>query len=100
MSTSRAPENGKKKKKSTPFCNMIKDLGFFFLIRPTCYVLYMEEEQSMINSTVQNSRAPKFSPQWQYIHDNPSSQYSTSHTQSSKSSKFSRKSVSQKLEQK
>lgn len=62
-------EMPKKKKKSIPFCNVIKRAFFFFLIRPTCYVLYMEEEQSMI--TVQ-SRASKFSPQQQYIH-NPSS---------------------------
>lgn len=71
--------------------------GFLFVLRPTCYLFYREKEQSMINSKVQSSRAPEFSPQPQYIHDTPSSQYSTSHTHTvQKSKKFSKKSTLKK----
>lgn len=50
-------KNNKKKVNSILQCDKkIRVFFFFFLIRPTCYVLYMEEEQSMINSTVQSSQ--------------------------------------------
>lgn len=59
------------KKRSIPFCNVVKDLGFFS--DKANLLCFVHGRRAMINSTVQNSRALKFSPQWQHIHNNPSS---------------------------
>lgn len=70
--------------------------GLLFLLRPTCYLLYMEKGQSMINSKVQNSSAWVQSTTAVHMRQ---SFLLIFNTQCSKSKKFSRKSTHKSLKQ-